>query len=73
MKTCHSGKIYVNLAGNYIFAGVIVLLENLWISNVKLIFGFYRHLSEEGLDIVSENGQIEDINILTKKALDVSG
>lgn len=40
---------------------------------MKLIFGFYRHLSEEGLDIVSENGQIEDINILTKKALDVSG
>ncbi|KAH9641550.1 hypothetical protein HF086_002237 [Spodoptera exigua] len=28
------------------------------------------HLSEEGLDIVSENGQIEDINIITKKALD---
>lgn len=40
---------------------------------VKLISGFFRHLSEEGLDIVSENGQIKDIGVLTKKALDVSG
>lgn len=39
---------------------------------VKLISDFFRHLSEEGLDIISENGQIEDIDILTKKALDVS-
>ncbi|XP_075972155.1 tudor domain-containing protein 3-like [Anticarsia gemmatalis] len=28
------------------------------------------HLSQEGIDIVSENGQIQDINILAKKALD---
>lgn len=35
-------------------------------------FIFYRHLSQEGLDIVSENGQIQDVNILGRKALDVS-
>lgn len=28
------------------------------------------HLSQEGIDIVSENGQIQDINIITSKALD---
>lgn len=33
---------------------------------------FFRHLSQEGIETISENGQIEDINILTKRALDVS-
>lgn len=28
------------------------------------------HLSQEGIDIISENGQIQDVNILSKKALD---
>lgn len=42
-------------------------------STVEPYIYFFRHLSEEGLDIVSENGQIQDVNILTKKALDVSG
>ncbi|CAB3235794.1 unnamed protein product [Arctia plantaginis] len=28
------------------------------------------HLSQEGIDIVSENGKIQDINVLTTKALD---
>ncbi|KAI5636623.1 recQ mediated genome instability protein domain-containing protein [Phthorimaea operculella] len=29
------------------------------------------HLTQEGIDTVSENGQIQDVNIINKKALDV--
>lgn len=36
-------------------------------------YDFSRHLSsQEGVDTISENGQIQDVNILIKKALDVS-
>ncbi|CAG9563340.1 unnamed protein product [Danaus chrysippus] len=28
------------------------------------------HLSEEGIDIITENGQIEDVNILSRRAID---
>ncbi|XP_045764107.1 tudor domain-containing protein 3 [Maniola jurtina] len=28
------------------------------------------HLSQEGIDIISENGQIQDVNILSRRALD---
>lgn len=35
-------------------------------------FTTFRHLSEEGIDIITENGQIEDVNILSRRAIDVS-
>lgn len=37
-----------------------------------IIVHFYRHLTQEGIDTISENGLIQDVNVLSKRALDVS-
>lgn len=39
---------------------------------IKIFSISFRHLTQDGIDIISESGQIQDVNNLSKRALDVS-
>lgn len=68
MKTCHLLKDSETLAGN----------KNEYSSLGSPLPRFlqktdsYRYLSPEGVGNISENGQIQDVKVLGKRALDVS-
>lgn len=54
---------------------ILLLILNSIINNFKLIVVFlinYRYLSEQGFNLISNSGKLNDISSLIKRAIDVS-